>query len=71
MIEIKSKYIPSNAYNIMKETFIKNRKYKSLFGLYSSEDIPNFNNHDIPESNMRCNICIIELWHEMSKMFSY
>ena len=30
----------------------------SLMGLDLSEDFPNFTNHDISESNMRCDICI-------------
>ena len=47
--------------------YFKKRKSKSLLGLYLSEDIPNFTNHEIPESKMICNICIRELWHDMSK----
>ena len=51
----------------MKETFIKNLKSKSLLGLDSSEDTPNFTNYGISDSNMRCDICIRELWHDMFK----
>ena len=63
----KGKHIPGNVYNQMKETFIKNWKSKSLLGLYSSEDTPDFTNHDISESIIRCDIRIRELWHDMSK----
>ena len=35
MISRKVQYIPGNAYNNMKETFIKNWKYKSLLELDS------------------------------------
>ena len=63
----KGKYTPGNVYNHKKETLIKNWKYKSLLGLYSSGDIPNLIDHDISESNMRCDIFIRELWHDMSK----
>ena len=58
MIERKGKYIPGNVQNHMKETFIKNWRSLSVLGLYLSEDIPNFTNHDISEINMRCEICI-------------
>ena len=51
----------------MKETFINFWESKSVLGLNSSEEIPNFTNHDISESNMRCDIYIRELWHDMSK----
>ena len=71
MIEIKVKYTPENVYNYMKETFVKNWKPKHFLGLYSSEDTPNFTNHEISESKTRCNICIRKLWHEMSKKSSY
>ena len=67
MIAIKCKYIPDNVYNHTKETFIKDWKSKSLLGLYSSEDISNFNNYEILENNIRCEIFIRELWHDMSK----
>ena len=51
----------------MKETFIENWESKSLFGFNSSKEIPKCTNHDISGSNMRCDICIKELWHEMSR----
>ena len=47
----------------------KNWKSKSLLGLDSSEDTPNFTNHEISESNMRCNIFIGELCKDISKIF--
>ena len=36
-------------------------------GFNLSEDIPNFTNHDISKKNMKYQICIIELWHNMSQ----
>ena len=65
----KVKYIPGNVYNYMKETFIKNWKYKILLGLVSSEHIHNFTNHNISEINMRCKFIIRELCYETSKQF--
>ena len=53
----------------MKEKIIKNWKSKSLLGLDSSEDTPNFTNHEISESNMRCKIFIGELCKDISKIF--
>ena len=58
MVERKGKYIPGNVHNHMKETFIKNWLSLSVLGCNLSEDIPNFTNHDISESNMRCYLCI-------------
>ena len=71
MIARKGKYIADKVYNYMKETFIKNWESKSVLGFNSSEEIPKFTNHDISESNMRCDICIKEMWHDMSKKLSY
>ena len=71
MIEIRGKYISGKVYNTMKETSIKNWESKSVLVINSSEEIPKFNNHDISESNMRCDICIKELCHYMSKTLSY
>ena len=51
----------------MKETFIKNWFSQSVLGFNLSEDIPNFTDYDISESNIRCEICIRELWNDMSK----
>ena len=62
MIAQKGKYIPGKVYNSMKETFIKNWESKSVLGFNSSEEIPNFTNYDKSDSNMRCEICIKELW---------
>ena len=45
----------------------KNRKDKSLLGLYSSEDITNLNHHDIPERNIKCEICTRQLWNDIFK----
>ena len=49
----------------MKEIFIKNWESKSVLAFNSSEEIPNFINYDISERNMRCEICIRELWNDM------
>ena len=51
----------------MKETFIKKWQYKSVLGFNSSEGITNFTNYDISDSNMRCEVCIKELWDYMSR----
>ena len=70
MIARKGKYIPGNLYSYTKETFIKkNWRSLSALRLDSSEDFTNFTNNDILESNMRCDISIRELWHDMSKTF--
>ena len=58
IIARKGKYIPGKVNNTMKEKFIKNWESKSVLGFNSSEEIPDFTNHDISESNMRCGICI-------------
>ena len=68
---IKGKYIPGNLYNHIKETFIKNWRCLSVLGFDLSEGITNFTNHDISESNMRCEIFIRELRQDMSKKVSY
>ena len=65
------KYIPGKVYNSIIETFIKNWESKSVLEFQSSEKIPKFTNYYISESNMRCDICIRELWHDMSKILSY
>ena len=39
-----------------------------MLGFNLSEEIPNFTNHDVSERNMRCEICIIEMWYDMSKI---
>ena len=67
----KGKYIPGNVYNLMKEIFIKNWRSHSALGFNLSEDIPNFTNHDISESNMRCDICIREQWYDMYKQLRH
>ena len=43
----------------------KNRKDKSLLGLDSSEDIPNFTNHDISDINIKCEICTTQMQNDM------
>ena len=61
----KGKYIRGNAYISMKEIFIKYWESKSVLGFNSSEEITNFTNYDISDSNMRCEVCIkkpVE-WH--------
>ena len=63
MIARKGKYTPGKVYNAMKLIFIKNWESKSVLGFNSSEEIPNFTYHDITEGNMRCDICIRELWN--------
>ena len=65
----KSKYIRVNVYISMKDTFIKKWQYKSVLGFNSSEGMTNFTNHDISDSNMRCELCIKELWDDMSGKF--
>ena len=67
MIAIKGKYIPGKVCSSMKEPFVKKWESKSVLGFNSSKEIPKFTNHDISESNMRCDICIREVWHGMSK----
>ena len=62
----KVKYIPGNIYISMKETFINNWESKSVLGFNSREEITNFTNYDISDSNMRCEVCIKELWGEIS-----
>ena len=57
MIARKGKYIPGKVYTSTEETFIKNWESKSVFGFNSSKGIPKFTNHDISESNMRCEMC--------------
>ena len=63
----KGKYIPVNVYIYMKDTFIKNWQSKSVLRFNSSEGITNFTNRDISDSNMRCGVCIKELWDYMSR----
>ena len=65
MIARNGKYNPGNEYNQMKEILTKNWKAKSLLGLDSSEDILNFTNHEISERNIKCDICIAQLWDDM------
>ena len=67
MTERKGKYIPVNVYNSMTYKFIKNWLSKSVLGFNSSEEITNFTNHDISDIKMRCEVCIKELWDDMSR----
>ena len=39
----------------------------SVLGFNSSEGITDFTNYDISDSNMRCDVCIKELWDDMSR----
>ena len=65
----KGKYIPVNVYISMKDTFIKNWQSRSVLGFNSSEGITNTTSHDISDINMRCEVCINELWDDMSRKF--
>ena len=65
----KGKIYPSQGIKFYERKFIKNWESKSVFGYNSSKEIPNFTNHDISESNMRCEIFIKELWHDISRKF--
>ena len=38
-----------------------------FLGLDSSEDIPNFTNHDISDINIKCDICTTQLWNYAGK----
>ena len=38
-----------------------------MLGFNSSEDLTNFTNHDISDYNMRCEVCIKEIWNDMSR----
>ena len=38
-----------------------------MLGFNSSEEILNFTNYDISDRNVRFEMCIKELWHEMSR----
>ena len=38
-----------------------------MLGFDSSEGITHFNNHDFSYKNMRCGVCIKELWDDMSR----
>ena len=49
----------------MEEIFIKNQIEKSLLGLYSGEEIPNFTNHEIPERNIKFDKCTTQLLIDM------
>ena len=40
-----------------------------MLGFNSSEEITNFTNYDILDITMKCEMCIKELWHEMSRKF--
>ena len=67
MIAQKRIYIPGNVYSSMKETFIKVWQSKSVLGFNSSGEITNFTKYDISDSNMRCEVCMKELWNDMSR----
>ena len=38
-----------------------------MLGFNSSEGSTNFTNHDISDSNIRCEVCIKEMWDDMSR----
>ena len=67
MTSQKGKYTPVNVYISIKDTFIKNWQSKSVLGFNSSERITNFTKHDISDFNMICEVCIKELWDDMSR----
>ena len=54
-------------YTLLQKIHLKNWQSKSVLGFNSSEGITNFTNHNIPDSNMRCGVCIKELWDDMSR----
>ena len=39
----------------------------SVLGFYLSDGITNFTNFYISDSNMRCEVCVKELWDDMSR----
>ena len=49
----------------MNKILIKYWSRKRLLGLNSSEDIPELNNYDISESNIKCEECARQLWNYM------
>ena len=49
----------------MKDIFTKNWKSKIMLGLDSSEEIPNFTNHEIPQRNIKCDIFTTQLWNNI------
>ena len=51
----------------MEDTFNKKLHSKSVLGFDSSEEITHLNNNDISYKNMRCAVCIKELWDEISR----
>ena len=68
MIERKGKFILDNVYNQTKEIFTKIWKAQSMLGLDSSEEIPNFNNNEISERNIKYGIFTTQLWNNIKKM---
>ena len=62
----KVKYIPDNVYTLTKDTFKKHLQSKSVLGFDPSEGITHFNKHYFSYKNMRCGVCIKELWDDMS-----
>ena len=63
----KGQIYPRQCIQSNKGNIYKNWKAKSLLGLDSSEDIPNFSNNLISESNINFDIFITELYYYMSK----
>ena len=49
----------------MKEIFIEYWKEKRLLGLYSIEDISNWNNYEISDSNIKSEVCEIQLFNDI------
>ena len=46
---------------------MKKWESKSVLGFNSIEETPNFTNYDISDRNIRFEMCIKELWHDMSR----
>ena len=57
----KGKIYPRQGIQYYERNIYKNWESKSVLEFNSSEEIPNFTNHDISERNMRCEIFIREL----------
>ena len=65
----KGQIYPRQGIKLFERNIYKNWESKSVLGFNSTEEIPNFTNYDISDSNMRCEVCIKELWDDMSIKF--
>ena len=52
----------------MRKILIKYWKNKRLMGLHSSENITDFTNYDISESNLKCEKCTRQMCNDMEKV---